>query len=152
MKKIWSTVSPLTCLQEAEKGNTDFIEAMVNFAEDKNPAVPYICDTNGLPMYPPVLAGGRWLYGTTPLHVAAEEGNLEVCQLIFENVKDKPDVLNHISDGLPLDYEAETPLHYAASAGHLEVCQLFIQSLKDKNPPEGLDYTPLNPPEMIGFT
>ena len=122
MKKVWSTVSPLRCQQEAENGNAEFIEAMVNFAEDKNPADHY---------------------RTTPLHVAAEEGNLEVFQLIFEKVKEKPDD-GWTSDGLPLDYDGSTPLHDAASEGHLEICQLIIQSVKDKNPHDMFGNTPLH--------
>ena len=49
--------------------------------------------------------------GLIALHVAAQNGHLEVCQLIITNVEDKNPTNNH---GL-------TPLHAAAEKGHLEI-------------------------------
>lgn len=47
----------------------------------------------------------------TPLHWAAENGNLALCKLIVTNVEEKN----------PQDIYQNTPLHYAATSGHLEV-------------------------------
>ena len=49
--------------------------------------------------------------GKTPLHWAAEIGNLAICISIVTNVEKKN----------PQDTFKNTPLHYAAKFGHLEV-------------------------------
>ena len=55
--------------------------------------------------------------GQTPLHVAADRGQLEICRLILDIVEEKnPANLK----------EGATPLHLAATQGHLEVCKLFL--------------------------
>ena len=51
MKKIWSCIPAQKCIQEAEKGNTEFFSALTEFVTDPNPA-----DVTG------------W----TPLHEAAQ--------------------------------------------------------------------------------
>ena len=48
---------------------------------------------------------------TTPLHLAAQKGNLEMFQLIFKNVQDKT----------PKDCDQNTPLYIAAETGNLEI-------------------------------
>ena len=68
MKKMWSCVTAQKCIQEAEKGNTEFFLALTEFATDPNPA-----DVTG------------W----TPLHEAAQEGELEVCRIILERCEDQ---------------------------------------------------------------
>ena len=57
----------------------------------------------------------------TPLHWAAENGNLALCKLIVNNVEEKN----------PQDIYQNTPLHYAATSGHLEVSctKEFVQFL-----------------------
>ena len=65
MKKMWSCVTAKKCIQEAEKGNTEFFSALTEFVTDPNPA-----DVTG------------W----TPLHEAAQE---EVCCLILERCEEK---------------------------------------------------------------
>ena len=50
-------------------------------------------------------------FGRTTLHLAAEHGHLEICQLICENISS----LNSRSDC------GRTPLHQAAIEGHLEI-------------------------------
>ena len=47
----------------------------------------------------------------TPLHWAAENGNLAICIFIVTNVDEKN----------PKDIYKNTPLHYAATSGNLEV-------------------------------
>ena len=51
----------------------------------------------------------------TPLHHAAEMGNLEVCKFILENVSDKN----------PTNDYNETPVDMAREHGRIEVLQLF---------------------------
>ena len=70
----------------------------------------------------------------SPLHIAAEQGNLELCIFITENTDDKN----------PSGTNASTPLHFAAKKGHLKVCKLIIQSLTDKNPADNFGITPLH--------
>ena len=53
--------------------------------------------------------------GWTPLHHAAEMGNLEVCKFILENVSDKN----------PTNDYNETPVDMAREHGRIEVLQLF---------------------------
>ena len=53
--------------------------------------------------------------GTTPLHLAAENGHLVVCRLIITIAEEKN----------PKDIFQNTPLHYAAKSGHLEVSKII---------------------------
>ena len=63
---------------------------------------------------------------TSPLHCAARDGQLEICQLIIENTEYKktPETsLLHL-----------TPLHVAAAYGHFEVYNTIMSKFEDKNP------------------
>ena len=64
------------------------------------------------------------LFGHTPLHFAAQNGHLSICQLIIE----------HFDDKNPRDDEWLTPLHLAAENGNLAICQLIIENFKDTYP------------------
>ena len=65
--------------------------------------------------------------GATPLHLAASNGHVKICQLIMEHLSNKnPANFHTIGDF--------TPFHEAAKNGHLGVCQLMIDNLSDKNP------------------
>ena len=55
--------------------------------------------------------------GYTPLHIAAQQGHLNVCKLIIENVI----VKNPSSD------KGETPLSLATQYSHEKVCKLFTK-------------------------
>ena len=74
------------------------------------------------------------LYDWTPLHIAAQRGNLEIAQLLI----DRGAKINEVtSDG-------QTPLHLAAMGGYTKVADLLINwgaliSIKDK-----CDKTPLD--------
>ena len=61
--------------------------------------------------------------GWKPLHSAAWNGHMPVCQLIMENIEDK----------IPKDKNGWTPLHYAASASnsHMAICQLIMENVED---------------------
>ena len=58
--------------------------------------------------------------GITPLHRAAENGHVSVCELIMSHLKDKN----------PRDYDGNTPLHSAAQKGHFELCCLILENIK----------------------
>ena len=61
----------------------------------------------------------------TPYHIAAADGQLEVCKLFLETLTDKN----------PYNTQQDfTPLHLAALFGRLEVCKLISESIEDKNP------------------
>ena len=64
---------------------------------------------------------------TTPLHLAARNGDFNLFKLIFNNVDEKN----------PRDTFRNTPFHLAAENGHLSICQLIIARLEDKNPSGG---------------
>ena len=56
--------------------------------------------------------------------VAAQDGHVEVCKVIMNNILDQN----------PGDDKGITPLHEAANYGHLAVCQLIAENIVDKNP------------------
>ena len=57
------------------------------------------------------------MYGTTPLHMAAMNGHLEVCKLV-----------RYVKDKNPRDYAGNTPLHLAAIDGHSAVYKLLVDN------------------------
>ena len=75
------------------------------------------------------------LFGmSTPLHIAAVTGNLELCNLILSNVVEK----NSKSTN------RWTPLHMAAANGHLEVARVIAENADDKNPIGSYGWTPFH--------
>ena len=78
--------------------------------------------------------------GQTPLHVASENGHLELCKLIIEKVYEKN----------PKCEILKTPLHCAAIGGHLEICRLILNNIQDKNPTDLDGRTPLEIAAMKG--
>ena len=74
------------------------------------------------------------MFGLTVLHVAAIEGHLEICKLIFSEVDNKS----------PLDDKGRTPLHYAAMQGHSEIYKFIAERVEEKNPPDNQGKTPLH--------
>ena len=86
-----------------------------------------------------------WSPGTSPLHMAAARGHLNVFKLIsansIESVLDK-------NCGYT-DDDNWTPLHFAAKHGHLDVCRYIIENTgntkySEKNPNSWKDGTPLH--------
>ena len=66
----------------------------------------------------------EWL---TPLHIAAENGNLAICKLIIDNFKDTyPKGLWGISP-----YH-ESPYEKARANGHSNICELFEENIDFK--------------------
>ena len=70
----------------------------------------------------------------SPLHIAAECGNLELCQYIIDRAEDKN----------PKDLYEGTPLHWAADKGHYGVCKLILENNSNKNPKNDRGITPLH--------
>ena len=62
-------------------------------------------------------------HGSTPLHLAAEAGQLEIFKMIFEDVDEKS----------PLNSSHYTPFHDAAESGHLDICKFIIENKIDPN-------------------
>ena len=77
---------------------------------------------------------GQIRVGCSPMHIAAERGNLELCQHIIEKIEDKN----------PKGLDGETPLHWAAEAGHYDVCELILEKNSNKNPKDDKGLTPLH--------
>ena len=90
----------------------------------------------------------------SPLHITAEQGNLELSKYIIEQTGDenpqnrKGDtafqmaaekgqlevtklIINNLEDKNPRGYGGWTALHFAAMNGHLEVCKLINESIED---------------------
>ena len=64
-----------------------------------------------------------------PLHVAAEMGNLSLCEYIAEKTGEfNPKLADNC-----------TALHFAAERGHLEVYKFILNNVEDKNPKSLLD-------------
>ena len=83
--------------------------------------------------------------GTTPLHLAAKNGNLSICKLIIEKVLDKnPTGEKKINGNVQSRMGQWTPLHLAAYNGHFSVCELIINHISEKNPGDQFGWTPLH--------
>ena len=67
----------------------------------------------------------------SPVHIAAEHGNLNLCQHTIDRVDDKN----------PKDLREETPLHWAAAR---DVCKLILKNVSEKNPKDVGQITPLH--------
>ena len=102
-----------------------------------------------------------------PLHIAAEQGQLELCKFIIKKTKDPNPtsedgitaihmathngcqevcelIINNLGDKNPADNKGITPFHIASEKGHLDVCKLLIQHIDNKNPSAHDGCTPLH--------
>ena len=61
--------------------------------------------------------------GTTPLHITAKNGNIELCQLIVDKLEDQ---------GRDEDYE--TPYTLAVRNNHPEIVKMLIDKVDNPNP------------------
>ena len=59
--------------------------------------------------------------GWTPLHIAAEQGHHDICQIIIENVETKN----------PTDENGDTPLKIAIENEHSTIIRLIKEQLGD---------------------
>ena len=62
--------------------------------------------------------------GTTPFHLAATKGHLDMCKYIIESLGIKN----------PVNNDGDTPLHWAANNGHSDICSFIVEHVQDKNP------------------
>mgnify|MGYP001356659604 CR=1 FL=1 len=100
--------------QSAKEGNIEDLEFYLdNLRFDKNPESRIRDGHNG-----------QKNPGLTPMHLAAENGHLELVQLI----QYKTDVVN------PANCKGWSILHSAALNGQLEIIQEISKELEDKNP------------------
>ena len=78
----------------------------------------------------PMRSEQRW----SPMHIAAERGCLDFCQMIAKTT--------------PLKYSQcqneFTPIHFAAQAGHVEVYEFLTENVNDKNPTTDRRLSPLH--------
>ena len=73
-----------------------------------------------------------------PHHVAAEAGQMSLCEFMMKITKDKnPGMKGWVMKGW-------TPLHSAAGGGHLLICSMIMDEIQDKNPGNEDGYTPLH--------
>ena len=70
----------------------------------------------------------------SPMHIAAERGNFELCEHIIGRLKDKN----------PKGFLGKTPLHWAVERGHYSVCKLILENNSNKNPKDDAGITPLH--------
>ena len=71
----------------------------------------------------------------SPMHIAAESWNLELCKYISKKIGIKKN-----SKGL----DGWTPVHYAAQLGHFEVYKFLMENEEDKIPKTNNGMTPLH--------
>ena len=148
----------------ANNGHFELCKLIIEGTANKNPGT-----IKDIPLYRrnPLIRPIDSAEGSTPLHFAAQNGHLEVCKLIMDNITDKNPanvegempfhfaakkgqlavcqfMLENLSDKNPRARRGITPLHYAAQYGHVELCKLIMENLVDKNPSCSFDSTPLS--------
>ena len=93
-----------TCLHAAAYyNNVDLFGFIIEKVKEKNPIVNIFTWSKG--------------YEQTPLHLAAEKGNLEICKIIIANVDD----LSCLDE----KYCGKTPFEAARDRRHLNICFYF---------------------------
>ena len=70
----------------------------------------------------------------SPMHIAAESGNLNLCKYLSQKIG------RNNSKGL----DGCTPVHFAAQSGHFEVYKFLSENEEDKNPKTNNGMTPLH--------
>ena len=80
-----------------------------------------------------------------PLHIAAEKGHFEICEMILKS--------KQVKNKTALDSDKRwCPLHFAVFNGHFEVAKLIFEHIEDKNPENRYGITPLLPAAGFGKT
>jgi ankyrin repeat protein len=81
--------------------------------------------------------------GTTPLHLAAEAGQLVVAQFLLANGAD--------TEAKDTQWGGRTPLHYAAAAGHKAMVELLLSKKANVNAADKDGTTPLHLAAESGY-
>ena len=114
----------------AEKGDVNSYHLIMENVKNKNPFNPCM-DYCFLSYKPP--HDELCCRKTTPLHIAARKGHIDVCRLILENTDHKIP-----TDDVSGSLVGNTPFHLAAENGHIAICQLLIENrqinFEDTNP------------------
>ena len=114
----------------AENGDVNSYHLIMENVKDKNPFNP--CRNYYFVSYKPP-HDQLCCRKTTPLHIAARKGHLDVCKLILENTDNKIP-----TDDVGGSLVGNTPFHLAAQNGHIAICQLLIENrvinFEDTNP------------------
>ena len=71
----------------------------------------------------------------SPLDIAAERGNLELCKHIIGKM---------MKNNIPTERIGETAIFFAASRGHLRIVKFLIHNGFEKNPQDNSGYTLLH--------
>ena len=69
---------------------------------------------------------------STPLHMTAMLGHIDVHRLIMENNEGRD----------PPRADGATTLHIAAKYGHYDMCKYLLENMEDKNPVNEFGFTP----------
>ena len=118
-----------------QQGNLEIVKFIIDNILEKaasanaNLGVAQLISDNKIDINP------RGINGSTPLHIAVQQGRLEIFKTLAEvtfnkNVRCKQNF---------------TPLHEAAFFGNLEICKLLLLSLENKNPRGGTDEAGVTP-------
>ena len=115
----------------ARNGHVEICKIIIESMKDKNQDkhLELILKHKAEPLYSPAcftsvaIKNQADLEGKTPLHLAAEQGFFEICQLLIDNIDDKH----------PLAANEMTPKDYAKRYGHYEIVELFNDKKKRKN-------------------
>ena len=136
----WGSVSSANYCKAAEEGRIDICSLIIQKSEIKNPvAIDYRTKYDHHfrdAQLRRELRTSKW----TPLHIAAMNGQLEVCRLILANIENN---IEEIPSGGPMWVQHPNarygdqprpidvnPLHLAAMEGHSKVCQLFLDTFE----------------------
>ena len=106
----------------AKTGHIQVYKNLVKISDDKNP---------------------KDKYGWTPLHLAAEKGDIKMYILIAGMVEDR-----NPKAGLKADLW--TPLHCAAKNGHFKMVELICSVVMEINPKDKNEKTPHNIAQIQG--
>ena len=81
----------------------------------------------------------------TPLHIAAEKGHFEICEMILES--------KQVQNKTAIDSRKSwCPLNYAVRNGHFEVAKLIFEHIEDINTMNHYGITPLILAAEVGKT
>ena len=112
-----------------DKDGALVVSIMSAVATDATEALKLILDTN--PAIESDFAGQE----LGPLHLAAQLGNLQICEMLVEAGAD-------VNEPAPLS--KATPLHFAAAANHRSVAEFLAKRMDDPTRKDGGGWTPLH--------